>query len=224
MDRITKTYGMIHQPLIAKVEASRRQDGGVVAFIREQLCFFERGTPQPKAGDSVEVMITRPVHPYAEEHGWKYIDSSRLTGLNVQVVDRSRHQLVAIDGFTCSGSMCSTTAVGAPTDGHRPLTWHDLYRDSGNRPIALRDTFTITPGRTRILEIDNVNARYGEWREGTPTNVWVEVDPRTMLALRQPRGGCVRVAGLTRMEDLDCARLIHDRMQEPRSSYKKRAA
>ena len=72
----------------------------------------------------------------------------------------------------------------------------------------LRDNFTITQGRSRIRFADNVNATCADWADGIPTNVWVDRNPRTGLPERQLRGGRVRVAGLTRVEDLACASLV----------------
>ncbi len=78
----------------------------------------------------------------------------------------------------------------------------------------LRDNFTITQGRSRIRFADNVNATcadwadWADWADGIPTNVWVDRNPRTGLPERQLRGGRVRVAGLTRIEDLACASLV----------------
>ena len=202
------TYGIKHAPLLAVVQANRRKGGDNVAMVGGQLCFFERGTPIPAIGETVEVMIVRPIHPMGTVERSAYKDFERLTGLEVRVVDRTKHQLVAIDGFECSGSMCSTTAFGAVTDGSRPLVRSDVMVGIGRGCRDLVDNFTITPGRSRIVEADNVNARRGEEKPRTPTNVWVDIDPRTGRAQRQPRGGCVRVAGLTRVEDLECAHLV----------------
>jgi hypothetical protein len=203
------TYGIAHTPLLATVQANRRAGADNVAMLGGQLCFFERGTPVPAVGETVEIMIVRPIHPRGTKFGADYIDFDRLTGLEIRVVDRTKHQLVAIEGFECSGSMCSTTSFGAVTDGSRTLVRSDVMRGIGRDCRHLRDNFTITPGRSRISVADNVNPKQGEaWKQGVPTNVWVDIDPRTGLAQRQPRGGCVRVAGLTRTEDLECSSLV----------------
>jgi hypothetical protein len=199
-----RDLGIVHKPLLATVAPNRNKPDQVVAFIENQLCFFERDTPVPAVGETVEVMITRPVHP----KGDRFFDFDRLTGLMIQVVDRTRHALVAIGGFECSGSMCSTTAWGAVTDGSRALGRDDIIQGSGPGRRELRDNFTITPGRSRIRFADNVNAKHGEYLPSIPTNIWVELNNRTGRAERQPRGGCVRVAGLTRIEDLECAHLV----------------
>lgn len=204
---MAQTFGLAHRPLVATVQANRRRPGEVVAFLNGQLCFFERGTPMPQAGETVEVMITRPVHP---KDLLGYYDQQRLTGLMVQVVDPSRHMLVAIDGFECAGSMCCTTAFGTPTDGRGPVSRDQIWSGGGRGP-ARRPCFTVTPGRTGVRFADNVNTRSGEaYAETVATNVWVERDPRTGEAQRQARGDgrTVRVAGLTRVEDLECASLV----------------
>lgn len=209
------TFGIKHQPLLATVAANRNKPGQVVAFIGDQICFFERGTRLPAVGQTVEVMITRPVHP-RDDRG--YFNFDRLTGLMIQVVEPNAHALVAIDGFECSGSMCSTTAWGAVTDGDRPLRREDITRGVGHSSNNLRDNFTITPGRSRIRYADNVNPRGNEWNPSIPTNVWVEINQRTGLPERQPRGGCVRVAGITRFEDLECAHLIRQAVKPAKAA------
>lgn len=204
---MAETYGITYRPLVATVQANRRRPGEVVAFLDGQLCFFERGTPMPRAGETVEVMITRPVHP-KDDQG--YYDYARLTGLMVQVVDRERHMLVALDGFECSGSMCATSAFGTPTQGLRPVRRDEVFTPAP-RPREKCATFTVTPGRTGVRFADNVNVRCGE--DSAPqiaTNVWVDRDPRTGEAQRQARGNgrTVRTAGLTQVADLECAALV----------------
>jgi hypothetical protein len=218
------TYGTTHQPLTATVQPNRRNPGQVVAFMGAQLCFFERGTPTPKAGATVEVMIVRPLHP---RDGDGNVDFDRLTALEIRVVDHATNMLVATDGFERYGSQCSTTAFGCPTDGSRALERPDGYRGRIVRRESdkLRDTFTLTPGRSGIRFADNVNARPGDPRslaQIVPTNVWVERDPRTGRALRRSRvpgdSPTVRVAGLTRIEDLECAALVRTATETRRAA------
>src|SRR3546814_106619 len=96
---------------------TRNKPVQVVAFIEKRPCYFEPDCLVPAVGETVEVMITRPVHPKDD----RFFNVDRLTGLMIRVVDREHHALVAIDGFECSGSMCSTTAWGAVTDGSRAI-------------------------------------------------------------------------------------------------------
>ena len=207
------TYGTAYQPLLATVAAGRKP-GQVVAFLDGQLCFFERDTPTPRIGDTVEVMIVRPVHPRAMLHGCPTTQFDRLVGLEIRIVDRTRHALVATDGFDRSGSGCATSAVGCATDGTRVLTRADVYRGVGRDAKRLRDAFTLTPGRSGVAFADNVSPAFHgrEWAATTPTNVWVDIDPRTDLAQRRSRvagdSPTVRVAGLTRIADLECAALV----------------
>ncbi len=204
---MTQTFGITHTALLATVEPNRRKPGQVVAFLEGQLCFFEDGTAMPSVGETVEVMITRPVHPRGKDG---MIDDERLTALRVQVVDPSKHMLVAINGFERSGSMCATLACGTWTDGKAPVRRDQVWRSDAKR-TALRQTYTVTPGRSGIRIADNIGVGYGEPRaHPVATNVWVERDSATGGAQIQNRGRntTVRVAGLTRIDDLGCAGLV----------------
>lgn len=198
-------YGIKHVPLMATVQANRRPGGKPVAFIDGQLCFFAKGSPVPAIGETVEVMITRPIHPMDAEN--RFYDFDRVTGLEIQVVDPARHVLVAIDGFEMSGSGCSITAIGCETNGRRPLNQGDIKIGTGPNAVRLRDSFTITPGRTGIRSFGDSND--GGWTDGIPTNVYADRCERTGLAQRRARVAgdrmTVRTAGLTRIEDLACA-------------------
>ena len=209
-----RDIGIVHTPLLATVAPNRNKPGQVVAFIENQLCFFEPDSLVPAVGETVEVMITRPVHPKDD----RFFNFDRLTGLMIRVVDRERHALVAIDGFECSGSMCSTTAWGAVTDGSRAIGRDDIIQGTGPSRVQLRDNFMVTPGRSRIRFADNVNAKPGECLPSVQTNVWVDLNPRTGRPERQPRGGNVRVAGLTRIEDLECAALVRRNSKLPKAA------
>lgn len=199
-------YGIEYQPLIARVEANRNRPNEVVGFItfagREQLCFFERDSEQPKIGSEVEVMITSPVHPRRAD---SYFDHDHLVALRVRVVDRSVHVLVGIDGFEMAGSMCRNLATGALTLGFGEM----------NRTLAMtmsevtRGMLNVSPGRTGARFADNVDPRfYGrDYSAPVPTNVWVERNPKNGLPVKQPGGVC-RAIGLTRIEDLECAHLV----------------
>src|SRR3546814_5900136 len=79
---------------ISDVCSSDLKAGQVVACIENQLCFFEPDSLVPAVGETVEVMITRPVHPKDD----RFFNFDRLTGLMIRVVDREHHALVAIDG------------------------------------------------------------------------------------------------------------------------------
>lgn len=199
------TYGIEYAPLMARVERHKKRPDDVVAFIkvgdREQLCFFERGTQQPAAGTRVEVMITSPVHPRKD----RYLDFGQLTALRVQVVDLARHVLVAIDGFSQSGSMCRTLASGVITTGFSSI--NNKLADAMAAPTKGR--MTITPGRTGVRYADHNWDSFNK-RPLTPiqpTNIWAERNAATGLPVRQPNGG-VRAIGLTRIEDLESAELV----------------
>lgn len=190
-------FGAIYKPLMARVQANRNNPGKFVAFIGKQICFFERESDLPVAEGQVEVMITRTQcgkHP--EGHGWAgHTNWADVRGLLVTMVDRQKHMLVAINGFECSGSMCSTTARGIETDGRREYTSEDVW-PGGLRPKPV--TMWLTPGRCGVLEVSNVNAAFDkrEPKARIPMNVWIE-----RKIYDEKRGCGVRVAGLTRPED-----------------------
>jgi hypothetical protein len=191
---------------MARIQANRRDPSKAVAFLGQQLCFLERDSVVPPVGTAVEVMITRAVYGKNE---FGHPNYRSLQALMIDVIDPERHMLVAIDGFECSGSMCRTTAYGRETDGSRLLTSDDVHprKLTGESTSAWSDrsrgSMWLTPGRTDIFVADNVNARFGESRPTRPTNVWVQ------RAEYVEKSGCgVRVAGLTRVEDGDWAKLV----------------
>ena len=208
-----RQYGIRHTPLVAQVCANKRKPDQVVAFIGAQICFFERSSSIPRAGEKVEVMITRPMYGrYPEGHERAGApDYASLRALMIEVVDPLRHMLVAIDGFECSGSMCRTTAHGRETDGLRALTSEEMYppKRPGESTSAwidrTRGGMWLTPGRCGIRVADNVNVGWHgrEAKPLMPTNVWVET------SIYDEKRGCgVRVAGLTRIEDGEWAKLV----------------
>lgn len=194
-------FGVKYEPLKVIVQENRRDRSKVVAFLGKQLCFFEKQSLVPSPGNEVEVMITRTqCGKYPEGHDWAgHTNWSDVRALLLDVVDRSKHMLVAINGFECSGSMCRTTAHGIESDGLREYVSEDVWP---NRPRGYRGpkpvTMWLTPGRCGIFEADNVNVEfYGLNRIPLrPTNVWVE------RSIYEEKRGCgVRVAGLTRPQD-----------------------
>lgn len=202
-------FGAAYTPLMVTPVPSHKKPGQFVAFIEKQLCFFENNTIIPPVNVPVEVMITRPLHPlnfdevpYQDEQGNKRypINYQRLTALLIQVVDRDKHELIAIDGFETSGSMCRTTANGfRVTDmQHRHYTLQEVMT------WRKCDRYTLTPGRSHIREAANVNAG-ATWKQPYlpkhPTNVWVTRE-------NMERGNPLRVEGLTRIEDAAYAHLV----------------
>lgn len=166
-----------YEPLIVTPVPSRNKPGSVVSFINGQLCFFENDSPQPEAGKPVEVMITRCLWPTMPDG---HRDFSRVFALLLRPVTE-KYTLISHRGFSCSGSMCRTTAsVWIPDskekDGKR-YTW-------------------MTPGRTDIFVAENVNSRF-EGKEEVhkrPGKVWVE----TKKLLNRE---VLRAEGLARVED-----------------------
>lgn len=217
-----ESYGIRHVPLIVRPVPSRHIPGQCVAFIGKQRCFFERDGLQPQPGVPIEVMITRPLngkklyqsppgssYPSSPEDPHYVIDRSRLTAVLIQPVETDKHILVAIDGFECSGTMCTTTAQGVITTGQAawsptqvwPLQRKDKVIRSRTEPVNDPKRMSLTPGRSGVIVAHNVNAG-STWKQPyqklTPTNVYVERD-----IYEEKQGYCVRVAGLTRPEDCD---------------------
>jgi len=208
--RIAPThYGVIHQPLMVTALASNKRVGQVVAFIGKQLCFFEDDGYIPTIGEKVEVMISRPIYPRYNahdieqlkiHHGENYtgyipeegvINRGRLMAVLVRPVEPDKHQLMAIDGFECSGSMCRTTTNAVITDGSRALP-KTMKWDQYGTPISL------TPGRCGIREAMNANAG-NTWKVPysplIPTNVYVDKQ------LMEERRTMFYISGMTRVED-----------------------
>lgn len=205
---MSKQYGIVHEPLMARIQPNRRDPSKAIAFIGSQLCFLERDSIVPAMGDVVEVMVTRAMYAMNE---FGHPDHKSLRALMIEVVDPARHMLVAIDGFECSGSMCRTTARGHGTDGSRPLTDDEMHppKLKGETTSAwcerTRGSMWLTPGRCGIVEVGNVNVGFNgqERRTTIPTNVWVS------RAEHAEKSGCgVRVAGISRIEDGEWARLV----------------
>lgn len=209
---MSRTYGKIYAPLIARIERNRRDASKRVAFIGKQLCFLDRRFPLLDPGTEIEVMVTHAsygVHPEGHQYAGS-TDWSVLRGLAIQPVDRELHELVAIDGFECSGTMCRTTAHGRTTDGSRVLTSEEVYptRRPGEslRDLNSRDrSMSVTPGRTDVFVAENVNVGFNG-RQPTPRrpmNVWVE---KSRIA--ENSGCCVRILGLSSLDDATWSRLV----------------
>lgn len=215
-DRIAPTqYGIKHEPLMVTAIGSNKRNGQIVAFIGKQLCFFEHDGYIPTIGEKVEVMITRAIYPkYTESdvteatlRGDKYIpyegafNRGRLVAALIRPVEPDKHQLMAITGFECSGSMCRTTSSAMVTDGSKPFLISDLRRDKNfsHRSISL------TPGRCGIRESMNVNSgRTWEipYQPLIPTNVYVD------KAVMEERKTLFYIAGMTRVEDSEYSHLF----------------
>lgn len=84
----------ILNPLRVQVLESKRHPGKPVAFVGNQLCFFERAGVQPMIGSNIEVMVTRPVWTNTAA-----TDARKLLGVLLQPLDRDVHRPVMVDGF-----------------------------------------------------------------------------------------------------------------------------
>jgi hypothetical protein len=198
-------YGVKHEPLRATAFSSKKREGQNVTFIGKQLCFFENDGYIPTVGETVEVMISRPIFgrytevdiEAARRAGGVHLPTegslnrNRLTAVLVRTVEPDKHQLMAIDGFECAGTMCRTTTRAIITDGSQAFPKTTKW-DKYGEPISL------TPGRCGIREANNVNAGL-VWKQAfqelIPTNVYVE------KALLEERKTMFYISGMTRVED-----------------------
>ena len=222
---LVEQYGIEHTPLMVTPLRNRRNPKSAIAFIGKQMCFFEKSSPQPEIGVPVEVMLTRPMYhrlkpgepgpePMTLEDGsLRYgFNWNSLMAVIIEVVDPTKHLLVAIDGFECSGTMCKTTANGRVTDGKSVMTLSDAHPRKGKNESTsdyverTKGSMWLTPGRSSVVVANNVNAG-STWKvpykKRIPTNVYVE------KSIYEEKSGCgVRVAGLTRPEDCDYFKLF----------------
>lgn len=196
---MAKLYGTIYKPLIANVRPNRDRQGQVVAFIENQLCFFDRSSVIPEPGERVEVMIVHPVYGlYPEGHPSAGIaNPNSLVALRVRVIDPLLHMLVAIDVFEYSRTTHRVSARGRETDGTRVLTSSEVYPpkqlNESKEKWADRSqgSMWVTPGSTGIIVGPGVQNHLS-----IPTNVWVE-----RSKVEKTKGCGVRICGLSRMED-----------------------
>lgn len=148
----TTTIKAEYSPLMATVVVNKNNPDKLVAFVGQQLCFFGRVTDlaKVKAGAEVEVMITRAKYAkYPETHrlagkpNFGFID-----GVLIQLVDRSVHELVHVDGFM------------RPDTKTDPITTTGILEKDGSSVI-------ISPPRGCIKLATKVD-------EMNPTYLWVD--------------------------------------------------
>lgn len=205
-------FGIKHEPLLVTAVASNKRDGQVVAFLEKQLCFFEHDGYIPQIGETLEVMISRPLFPYYSQkdvdemasRDEKFIppvgaiNRRRLMAVLIRPVEPDKHQLMAIDGFECSGSMCRTMTSATITDGSGPIEREVAWK---------RDKFPIslTPGRCGITVANNTNAG-STWKvpylPRVSTNVYVD------KALMEEKKTLFFISGMTRIEDCEYSNLF----------------
>lgn len=205
-------YGVKHEPLMVTAIASNRREGQVVGFIGKQLCFFEHDGYIPTVGETVEVMISRPIfgkytkeeadaieEAFGKNSGHRppvgSLNRSKLIAVLIRPVEPDKHQLMAINGFECSGTMCRTITQAIPTDGSRAIPQEEISRMIKNGDDRL---ISLTPGRCGIREANNVNAG-ATWKQPyqdlIPTNVYID------KKILEERSTMFYIIGMTRVED-----------------------
>jgi hypothetical protein len=172
--------------MLAKVIRGRK--GDPICEIDGILCLFDRRAPQPTIGETVEVMIThhpvRRFHPeyFDRDEAFRQANPPTVPFLFVRPVTAD-DVLLSHKGFECSGSMCSTTASVIEAD------WRAMERLYG------RAVTWLTPGRSPVIETDNVNARIGQSRPLVPG--------RAFVSLADVRAGRQRICGLPDLDQVD---------------------
>lgn len=156
-----------YSPIMVTPRPSNREGNGPVAFIGPQLCFFERDVTV-ELDKPIQVMVTRPLFARERDENGRV----RLIALLLRPVT-DEYTLIEHKGFECSGSMCSTTAVVV---------------NDGKFSFA-------TPGRTMVVEADNVNAG-STWKEE-----YEALRPGKIFAKKIE--GRWRAEGLARLEDAE---------------------
>ncbi len=212
-------YGEDYEPLMARIEESRKQDGSLVAKVQlddgmEHLAFiddrrFNDNHDSLQAGDWVECMITGIVH--GRRNG--RIDRSTVAALKITEV-RPYHKLLAIDGFAKGDPGKPATALGIESDGeimtqgsvNHSMEMHSLRPLSAS--AGTKRTKVVTPGRTGAYCARNASLafRNNQVDERVPTNVWI-----TKADLKSKTKRPFGIQGLTRIEDLDLFDVIQGR-------------
>lgn len=182
------------------VRTCRGRKGDVVCEIEGILCLFPRRMEQPEADRDIDVMITHhpnPVWVEAADGATEYGLPKRTPTIGFLFVApvTDDHVLVSHKGFECCGSMCRTTARIDPAGEAR------LKARFG------RGVGWLTPGRSPVIETDNVNVgwsyadsrtgemRRQEWREPVPSLAFV--------SMTDLRDGKNRVCGLPDLSHVD---------------------
>lgn len=182
------------------IRTARGRKGDVICNIDGILCLFPRKLAQPEPAIDLEVMITHhptPIWPDLPSDASVEVvraNPPRLGYLFVAPVTDD-HVLVSHKGFECSGSMCRTTARV------------DERGDAAVKARLGRGVGWLTPGRSPVIETDNVNVGWHgqQYREPKPGLAYVSltdlrdgknrvcglpdlahVDPRILAMLRRP--------------------------------------
>lgn len=182
------------------VRTARGRKGDTICDIDGILCLFPRKMVQPEPGIDLEVMITHHPNPIWPDLPSDAPDEVRQAnppkiGFLFVAPVTDDHVLVSHKGFECSGSMCRTTASV------------DAAGDAAVKSRSGRTVGWLTPGRSPVIETDNVNVGWsyldrktGEYRKQE------HCDPIPGLAyvsLADLRDGKNRVCGLPDLTHVD---------------------
>lgn len=116
------------QTLFVTAEPSNRKSGQVITWVAKQRALFEKDSRQPAVGESVPVMLTRPLYRRSRSGGY---DFTAMTALLVREIT-DEYVLVHHNGFQVDPETGRTYAV--VTDFDFPLS--------------------VTPGRTAVYVAD----------------------------------------------------------------------
>lgn len=204
-------YGTEYIPLLARVEQGH--SGRMIAKLplpngNEQLCFLD-DDGRHQDGTTIEVMITGVVHPM---HNGRR-DRRKVIALRVREITGS-DVLMGIDGFVKANDRDKPTALGFESDGEMmtQATATNILDQRSLRPLSMgaiaRQTRVLTPGSTGAAYVKEGSRAYrdGSLRILGATNVWA-----ARRVIESPGRTAVSIVGLTRVEDLDAARLLEGR-------------
>lgn len=172
------------------VKTMRGRKGDVVCDVEGILCLFPRGMVPPEPGQMVEVMITHHPNPKWPDIPSDASDEIRkanpptISLLFVALVTDD-HVLVSHKGFECSGSMCRTTAH---------------VDKAGNAAVKVRlgrDVCWLTPGRSPVIEVSNVNVGWHGQNYVDP------IPGLAFVSLTDLRDGKNRICGLPDLSQVD---------------------
>ena len=149
---------------------------------------FDRRQPLPEVGQECEAMICKSLRR-ADVEKQRCCDWALL----LQPVTED-NRLVRHNGFECAGSMCRTTA--------------NITHD----PARPRSRAMITPGRTPVYYVDNVNVSVYQRQQGQARK---PVAGYAYLSAKDEAEGHIRICGVPEVSDLDPCYLPEVRRQHP---------
>lgn len=158
-----------------KVTAKQGKNGSMIATFNGALLIFDSKAEQPTAGEVVDVMIT---------HAPRRRDNGSIGFLFVRPITAD-DILVNHRGFECSGSMCSTSAAIEKKDAAMLLR------------LTRRNPCFLTPGRTPVSVVDNVNVGWNRQTYVAPKA------SEAYVAIADIRANLHRICGVASFEQID---------------------